>query len=304
LSTQDQGSGDRQRAWDLLGSVETHPEVQVWLRAIDCVGPGRRRVGRWGVAALAAGALVAVGAGTTAYLHFASPQYETHVGEQRDVLLPDGSRVTLNTNTLLIVRYSKARRYVELQHGEAFFTVKHDALWPFDVAAGGTLTRALGTQFNVDMRSSNVTVSVEDGVVRVASVNGIGPAADGNGVDGAAPAPGELSTVAAAVAKGEAVEVLPRERRAVARQADLRRIDAWRDRRLEFSDMPLPAAIEEFNRYSEIHMVIGSQELKSVRVSGVFEIGDTDGFLYSLKEALRIQALESPGEVTLVRTKS
>jgi ferric-dicitrate binding protein FerR (iron transport regulator) len=50
-------------------------------------------------------------------------------------------------------------------------------------------------------------------------------------------------------------------------------------------------------------VVIGTFELESVRVSGVFQIGDTDGFLYSLKEALRVQTLESQGEVTLVRTK-
>src|SRR5882762_11017430 len=119
MSTQDPGARERKQAWDLLGSVESHPNVQNWLREIEQAGPVRRRFARRGALAVAASVLVAVGAGTAAYLHFASPHYETRVGEQRDVLLPDGSRVTLNTNTSLTVRYSKARRYIELQRGEA-----------------------------------------------------------------------------------------------------------------------------------------------------------------------------------------
>ena len=86
--------------------------------------------------------------------------------------------------------------------------------------------------------------------------------------------------------------------------ADLRRIGAWRMRRLEFSNTTLRTAVEEFNRYSGTRLVIGSPELETVRVSGVFQIGDTDGFLYSLKEELRVQAFESKETVTLVRHES
>jgi transmembrane sensor len=99
------------------------------------------------------------------------------------------------------------------------------------------------------------------------------------------------------------VEVLPTEHRVVARKADLHRIDAWRTRRLDFSDTPLPAAVEEFNRYSNVHVVIGTRELESVRVSGVFSIGDVEGFLFSLREALGVRTLDSPSEVTLIRSK-
>lgn len=304
MSTQDRSARERTQAWDLLGSVESHPTVQDWMREIDRAGPARRRFGRRGALAVAASVLVAVGAGTATYLHFASPHYETHVGEQRDVLLPDGSRVILNTNTSLTVRYSKARRYIELQRGEALFSVKHDGQWPFDVSAGGTLTRALGTQFNVDLRNSNVTVSVLEGAVQVAAANSLAAAPAGNSGSAAGDTQSGMATIAQALAKGEAVEVRPQEHRVVAEKADLRRIDAWRTRRLEFSDTPLLEAVEEFNRYSTMRVVIGTPELESVRVSGVFSIGDADGFLFSLQEALHVQMLDSPGEVTLVRTKS
>jgi transmembrane sensor len=68
------------------------------------------------------------------------------------------------------------------------------------------------------------------------------------------------------------------DHRIVEAAADLKRIQAWRARRLEFSDTPLPEALAEFNRYSTAHVVIGARDLNTVRVSGVFRIGDTEGF--------------------------
>lgn len=273
---------DQQRAWEQLGTVEQHPQIQQWLDESDARHtahremPARRRL-FW---ATAASLVMAVGgAGTLAYLHFGPRHFETGVGEQRDVLLADGSRIALNTDTALTVHYSAGSRRIELQRGEALFTVKHDATRPFDVAAGKTLTRAIGTEFNVDMRRSHVTVSVLEGVVRVS---------------------GPLVPVAA-LARGQALEFSPKEQRLRAEKADIKRIDAWRTRRLEFSDTPLAEAVEEFNRYSTTRVVIGTAGLESVRVSGVFRIGDTDGFLYSLREALGLQTHATTDEVVLMR---
>jgi ferric-dicitrate binding protein FerR (iron transport regulator) len=60
--------------------------------------------------------------------------------------------------------------------------------------------------------------------------------------------------------------------------------------------------VEEFNRYSTTRVVIGMPDLGSVRVSGVFRIGDADGFLYSLREVLGVETHESANEVVLIRT--
>jgi len=300
MSQRGQRAPELQRAWDLMESVRDDPAVQDWLSEVDELGLRRSRNGRHrGRWAVAASFCLAVGAVAT-YLYFASTHYATHVGEQRDIVLSDGSRITLNTNTALNVSYSRTRRYIELERGEALFSVQHNAKRPFDVAAGGTVTRALGTEFNVDLRASQVTVSVLEGAVQVAASNQVARQVESN--SGAADdLRSGLTTIAAAVAKGEAVEIRPQERRVISEKADLKRIDAWRNRRLEFSDMPLPAAIEEFNRYSSTRVVIGTAELQSVHVSGVFRIGDTDGFVFSLKEALGMKTLDSPGQVTLLR---
>jgi len=309
MSRQDLRGDAEIEAWKLLGSLENHPSIQDWLEELDqeakaqkqAPRPAARRGGSW-IQASAASLILALAAGAAAYLHFAPTYYETHVGEQRDILLADGSRITLNTNTLLSVRYSKARRYIELKRGEALFSVIHNSESPFDVSAGGTLTRAIGTEFNVDLRSATVTVSVLEGAVQVRQVKRTPSAAPADtgavGDTGAG-----FATLAPALAKGEAIEIGTQDQHVIPEKADVHRIDAWRTRQLEFSDTPLPAAVEEFNRYSHTHVTLGSADLNSVHVSGVFQIGDLDGFLFSLKETLRVQALESPGEVTLVRKK-
>src|SRR3546814_6178131 len=68
--------------------------------------------------------------------------YATDLGEQRTERLPDGTRIILNTQTAVEVRYSRQRREIALQHGEAMFEVAHDAARPFVVATGAGSVRS------------------------------------------------------------------------------------------------------------------------------------------------------------------
>jgi transmembrane sensor len=292
----------QQRAWDALGALQDHPKISQWLQEAEesrAARAERSHAKRWTLAASIA--VVAAGIGTAAWFHFAPERYETTVGEQRDVVMEDGSRITLNTSTKLAVRYTKDRRYIEMSQGEALFSVKNDAQRPFDVVAGGTLTRALGTEFNVDLRNTRVTVSVLDGAVRVMGtptakkLAALDPGSAEPAASAAEPLP------ATALGKGRALEFRRKEHRTREDKADLKRIEAWRTRRLEFSDTPLSAAVEEFNRYSTLRVVVGTPALGEVRVSGVFRIGDVDSFLYTLREALNVETHEATGEVVLLR---
>ena len=95
----------RDRAWQALRAVQDHPQIKAWLEAADQQRGGKqdfeehatKRMKRWLGVAAAGIAIVAVG--ILGYWHFTEQRYETHVGEQRDVLLADGSRITLNTDT-------------------------------------------------------------------------------------------------------------------------------------------------------------------------------------------------------------
>jgi len=89
---------------------------------------------------------------------------------EREVRLPDGSKVTLNQGSRLSYdpTFNQTRREVTLT-GEAFFEVKRDETRPFVVYTGDLVTEVLGTSFWVkqNRRGKSVEVSVREGKVSV-----------------------------------------------------------------------------------------------------------------------------------------
>lgn len=85
----------------------------------------------------------------------------TGKGEKLNVKLPDGSRVKLNANSVLIApaKFEKDRREVKLE-GEALFDVREDPARPFTIVSGEVQTRVLGTSFNVRAYKDEQTVEV------------------------------------------------------------------------------------------------------------------------------------------------
>ena len=93
--------------------------------------------------------------------------YQTAVGERTTVVLSDGSKVTLNTRSKLVVGYTPGRRDVSLVSGQALFEVAKNANRPFVVTAGSRKVTAVGTAFDVKVDSRTVDVTLIEGKVRV-----------------------------------------------------------------------------------------------------------------------------------------
>ena len=95
-------------------------------------------------------------------------------GEQREVILSDGTKVMLNAGTILIYpeEFSKESRKVYL-NGEAYFDVKRNEKSPFTVHTGRLNIEVLGTSFNVEAYSndSEIITTLKTGKVRVTSIN-------------------------------------------------------------------------------------------------------------------------------------
>ncbi len=86
------------------------------------------------------------------------------------VQLPDGSSITLNTNSTLTQSkdFSLTNRQVELR-GEAFFEIEADPENPFTISVSAATIQVLGTSFNVKVtENSSVQVEVTSGVVQMA----------------------------------------------------------------------------------------------------------------------------------------
>ncbi|KTE04121.1 hypothetical protein ATE68_00165 [Sphingopyxis sp. H038] len=92
----------------------------------------------------------------------------TREGQVLTQVLSDGSKVTLQPESALVVRYSRAQRTLRLERGRSRFEVAHERR-PFVVlAARGSIT-ARGTIFEVALnREEHVTVRLLQGKVDVA----------------------------------------------------------------------------------------------------------------------------------------
>jgi transmembrane sensor len=96
--------------------------------------------------------------------------HRTATGERREVLLADGSRVTLNTGSAIDVRYDTGQRLVHLRAGEILVQSHPDpspAQRPLRVQTTHGMLQALGTRFTVRQLDARTHVAVLEGAVRI-----------------------------------------------------------------------------------------------------------------------------------------
>jgi transmembrane sensor len=279
---------------DLEADLQECSRIAAREAAIEAAeqSPSRRALAwlRPAWASAAAVALLAVGTGGYLLVNRGAHEtYQTGVGEQRTIVLTDDSTVTLNTDTSLSVAMSGELRRIDLQRGEAIFSVAHDSSRPFEVWASGGRVRAVGTEFGVELDRDQVTVSVLEGIVMVI------PNAGGS----AMPA-GVVPPIASQLEANKSVSYRLGGAVSAVQTADLRRIAAWREGKLVFDEMPLVDAIAEYNRYTTRKVVLGSEDIGRRPVSGVLKLGDAESLMFLVRESLGLQVVERGGSVLLL----
>lgn len=209
--------------------------------------------------------------------------YRTAQGERRTVILPDGTQVELNSDTVLALCYGWFSRSVELERGEAFFSVAPWKFRPFEVRALGGSIRDIGTRFDVDLRPASVRVAVLEGAVRIRLADAGNERQVNEGQMVRYSATGELS------------ETEP---------ADLAAATAWREGKLIFRATPLSTVFAELGRYHSVAVHIADPALEQLPLSGVFKADDLPLFLATLEAALPVRTkLGEDGRVVVERRK-
>lgn len=212
--------------------------------------------------------------------------YTTATGEQRSIVLADGSTVELDTHSRLRVRFSHAERLVELIDGQALFQVKKAAARPFTVLSNGARVRAVGTQFDVYRKEITTTVTVVEGRVAITLMPSTTTASD-------ADPPLLLSA-------GEQSIVTPNLKpRAV--HTDVAVAIAWTQRKLIFDETPLSEAVAEFNRYNSRQIIIEDPSLAGYHIRGNFEAGDPNRLLQFLRDRFDADVREQGHEIRISR---
>ncbi|WP_372784836.1 FecR family protein [Phenylobacterium sp.] len=260
-------------AWAAAGALSKRPAIQAETAEIlqrrPSQTPAHVTFRRYGLPAAITATVVTLGV-AVAWLNFQpQPSFTTRVGEQRLVVLDDGSRVRLNTDSVLRVRFRKAERRVILARGEAFFEAAHDAARPFIVEADGTRVHAIGTKFDVRRDGDAVRVTLLEGKVKVAQKDTAGSATL---------IPNQQLTVA----DGRVSAPHP---------TDAAEAAAWTSGRLTFRSVALEDAIAEVNRYAAHKVVLdGPPALGRQPITGVFDTGDTKSFADAVGVLLDLSA--------------
>lgn len=182
--------------------------------------------------------------------------------------LADGTRVTLMDGARIDTRFGVGERRVILRGGRARFEVAHDASRPFLVEAGGSVTRALGTVFEVDLRRDVPRIALIEGSVEVRRLKG-GKALRLR--------PGESAEVRSTGPQ----RVQPAEVSAPATKL-------WADK------LPLGAILDRANREHGFRIELADPALASLEVTGRFDMTKAEALARTLAAALDLDVEAGP----------
>src|SRR5437762_7399387 len=208
--------------------------------------------------------------------------FATSVGERRQVVLKDGTRVLLGPTSRLVVADNAGddRRLVMLD-GIAYFSVVHDPARPFTVKAGAISIQDVGTAFAVESDDSAGTrVVVDSGSVAIG-------AADQKHSRGAVLNARDRAIV-------DAQGVVSVERSAVS-EADL----AWIQGRLVFRDAPLILVGAELYRWYGVRLRVADSSLANLHLTASFSGEPVDRVLNVIALSLGA-SIERQGNVAIL----
>ncbi|NOU23829.1 MAG: FecR family protein [Methyloglobulus sp.] len=218
--------------------------------------------------AIAASVLLLVIAAPFIQLCLDNGNYQTAKGEQKQIQLSDGSLIDLNTDTKVRVSYTLFTRKVTMEHGEALFTVKHDADKPFEVAASGGIIRDIGTQFNVYQQADKVSVTVLEGEVSVSKLQATTP---------------QMLTA------GMQYTYSQNGPSQLANNGDYIDVGSWREGRIVFKGQRLDVVLEQLSRYHAVKLNTSNPKLAALKVSGNFPTNDLNLALNTIAASLPVK---------------
>jgi transmembrane sensor len=231
-------------------------------------------------AAVVVTSAISIGASLLAF-HQTSQTFATTIGGREALSLVDGSKIELNTDTVLRMADGAGERQVWLDKGEAYFDIKHDAAHPFVVMVGDHRVTDLGTKFIVRQDGDRVEVKLLEGSARLDARNGT-PS------QSAVLKPGDV-----AVATASTMSVTKKPVKELAREL------GWRHGVLTFDHTTLAEAVAEFNRYNRQKIVIADPQVAKLEIGGTFPSDNVKLFGRATHVALGLHVEDRGNELVI-----
>jgi len=234
----------------------------------------------------AAALVVVTAAGIGAEQYFKAPletTYATAVGEHETIKLADGSRIELNTGTILKTSHTDTRRLVKLVKGEAFFIIKHDSSNSFTVIAGNHRVTDLGTKFLIRSEPNRLEVALVEGRAAFDSA------------DGRAQSPIVLIPGDSLVVSDNQIRTTRKSTQILADEL------GWRRGMLVFENASLREAADEINRYNAHKVVVADQAAAQMKISAAFPTTGIEDFVQLAHQLLGLKVDRRDGEIVISR---
>jgi transmembrane sensor len=210
-----------------------------------------------------------------------STQIASGRGKRRTVGLPDGSRVTLDSDTVIHVAFADDKRAIRLEKGRAHFTVQKDKSRPFIVDAGRLSAVAVGTAFDVRRDDIGEEVVTTEGLVRVLTK--------------ISAKRGSYETMVPAGMK------LLQDRMSVHfTNADIAADTAWQTGKIVFSSECLAKVAARVNRYGSKQIIV-DRDAANIAISGVFELNNALGLAQALQDQGIVESVAMKDGIVLTR---
>lgn len=285
--------------WSQLENFADDPEITSWSDSKLQPKPRRYPL------ALAATVLLAIAVAMFNLYWSESQQkasdlkrYVTRIGEQKTVQLPDGSVVTMNTGSNLLVDFNDGRRRIVLDRGEAYFDVAKDSQRPFIVDLGAHAVTVLGTEFNIRKIRSQLNVAVVEGAVALHPASEVASTVVPAEKAQAARRPQQQHRLNA----GDVLTIqdTANPRIAVLSDPNIHQITSWRSGKIYFHQQPLYKVIQEINRYTARKILIEDAAVMGLTVTAIFHVSDMDAILSGLEQSLPIQVKRYSDSIVIV----
>ncbi len=209
--------------------------------------------------------------------------FATALGGHKIISFADGSKIELNTDTAIATKLTAHARTIVLEHGEAYFQVKHDASRPFTVIIGDRRVTDLGTEFLIRDDANRFEVALAKGRARFEATDGVNNPS-------VLLVPGD-----AVVEKGGSISLVRQTKSAMADQL------AWRRGLLVFSRTTLADAAAEFNRYNATKIEIADPATASITIGGTFATNNVAGFVELARNLLGLRTHMHGGKIVISR---
>lgn len=208
--------------------------------------------------------------------------YADNQEQGKEVILPDGTKVYLNSDSYLTFpkKFAAAERRVTLK-GEAFFDVTKNKEKPFIIESHSAEVKVLGTSFNVNAKLPNneIQVYVQTGLVQLARKN--------NHTNKILINPGDLGTLTdQSVEKTKNTNV---------------NIISWKTKEIIFENDNLKDVLNTLNKTYNVNIYTENTDITNLSYTSTFKDQKIDSILNVICLTLDLKTVKTDKGIELVK---